>query len=288
MPNKWVEHVKKFARDNNMSYGCALTDPDIRRGYEKAPVKKTKAKLQDEEREKRQDEEEARVSAKEREEEKKREEKKRAEEEKKRAKGRALEQKYWDDVRAKEARMKAKKIAKKMEEEKKYWVFKPAKTPYGKGTLPRPLALMKAQRDDLKKHIEGLYKNDTGVLESFTIKDFKDVFLDDTPKPGTSQLLKIAKYLQKEELGKIRYLPAPAKKPTPSSLVNGKEDPTMEKLRQIKVLRDQLVALDRKERNFWVEDDPDLREDIVNKLKTLEREIYGRDGVGNYEEGLYY
>ena len=71
MPNKWVEHVKKFARDNNMSYGCALTDPDIRRGYEKAPIKKTKAKLQDEEREKRQDEEEARVNARNREEEKK-------------------------------------------------------------------------------------------------------------------------------------------------------------------------------------------------------------------------
>jgi colicin import membrane protein len=200
MPNKWVEHVKKFARDNNLTYGCALSDPNLRKGY--VPTgKKAQAKRADEEREKRQDEEEARVSAAKRAEEARVNAAKRAEEERvndaKRAKGRALEKKYWADVRAKEA-------AKKMKEEKKYWVFKPPK-----GALPAALALMKAQRDDLKKPIEGLYKGDDGRAESFTIKDFKEVFLDNTPKPATSQLLKIAKYLQKEELGKIRYLPAP-------------------------------------------------------------------------------
>jgi hypothetical protein len=33
MPNRWVEHVKEFARKNNISYGCALSDPNLKRGY---------------------------------------------------------------------------------------------------------------------------------------------------------------------------------------------------------------------------------------------------------------
>ena len=24
MPNAWVEHIKKYAKENNLSYGCAL------------------------------------------------------------------------------------------------------------------------------------------------------------------------------------------------------------------------------------------------------------------------
>ena len=60
MTNRWVEYVKKFARDNNLSYGCALSDPNLRKGY--VPIgKKAQAKRADEEREKRQDEEEKRV-----------------------------------------------------------------------------------------------------------------------------------------------------------------------------------------------------------------------------------
>jgi hypothetical protein len=62
MTNRWIEYVKKFAKDNNLSYGCALSDPNLRKGY--VPTgNKAKAKRQDEEREKRQDDEEARVSA---------------------------------------------------------------------------------------------------------------------------------------------------------------------------------------------------------------------------------
>jgi hypothetical protein len=61
MPNKWVEHVRKFAKDNNLSYGCALSDPNIRKGYEPTG-KKAQAKRADEERDKRQDEEEKRLS----------------------------------------------------------------------------------------------------------------------------------------------------------------------------------------------------------------------------------
>ena len=26
MPNPWIEHVKKYAKDNNISYGCAITE----------------------------------------------------------------------------------------------------------------------------------------------------------------------------------------------------------------------------------------------------------------------
>ena len=33
MPNRWVEHVKEFARKNNISYGCALSDPNLKKGY---------------------------------------------------------------------------------------------------------------------------------------------------------------------------------------------------------------------------------------------------------------
>ena len=39
MPNRWVEHIRKFAKDNNMTYSCALSDPKIRDGYIPAPKK---------------------------------------------------------------------------------------------------------------------------------------------------------------------------------------------------------------------------------------------------------
>lgn len=203
MSNRWVEHVRKFARDNDLSYGCALSDPNLRKGYVPSG-KKAKAKRADEEREKRQDEEEARVYAAKRAEQARVDAAERAEKARVLAAARAKENKYLAGVekRAAEAKKRAKSA-----EEKKFWVFKPAKTPYG--GLPSALGLMKAQPDDLVKRIEGLYKNDR--LDYFTNKDFKEVFLDDTPKPGTSQLLKIAKYLQRQELGKIRFLPAQKK-----------------------------------------------------------------------------
>ena len=32
MSNEWIEHVK-FARENNMSYGCAISDPRCKASY---------------------------------------------------------------------------------------------------------------------------------------------------------------------------------------------------------------------------------------------------------------
>jgi len=45
MPNDWVKHIKKFARDNNITYGCALSDPRCKASYWKSSgtmSKKTK------------------------------------------------------------------------------------------------------------------------------------------------------------------------------------------------------------------------------------------------------
>jgi len=35
MPNSWITHVKEYAKKNNLSYACALSQPDIKNGYEK-------------------------------------------------------------------------------------------------------------------------------------------------------------------------------------------------------------------------------------------------------------
>jgi len=35
MPNKWIEHVQNYAKKHNITYGCALSQPDIKDGYEK-------------------------------------------------------------------------------------------------------------------------------------------------------------------------------------------------------------------------------------------------------------
>ena len=32
MPNAWVEHIKKYAKDNK-SYGCTLSMPDCKDNY---------------------------------------------------------------------------------------------------------------------------------------------------------------------------------------------------------------------------------------------------------------
>ena len=39
MPNKWIEHVKKFSRENNMSYGCAISDPRCKSSYKQPETK---------------------------------------------------------------------------------------------------------------------------------------------------------------------------------------------------------------------------------------------------------
>ena len=35
--NRWIEHIRKFARENNMTYSCALSDPNLKDGYIPAP-----------------------------------------------------------------------------------------------------------------------------------------------------------------------------------------------------------------------------------------------------------
>lgn len=40
--SRWIEHVKEFAKKNNMSYGCALSDPNLKKGYVPAGDKKRK------------------------------------------------------------------------------------------------------------------------------------------------------------------------------------------------------------------------------------------------------
>lgn len=33
MANKWIEHVKAFAKEKGIAYGCALSHPDLKKGY---------------------------------------------------------------------------------------------------------------------------------------------------------------------------------------------------------------------------------------------------------------
>jgi SAM-dependent methyltransferase len=33
MPNKWIEHIRKFSRENNISYGCSISDPRCKSSY---------------------------------------------------------------------------------------------------------------------------------------------------------------------------------------------------------------------------------------------------------------
>jgi RNA polymerase primary sigma factor len=42
MPNAWVEHIKKYAKENNLSYSCAMTMPDCKNSYKKTKESKTK------------------------------------------------------------------------------------------------------------------------------------------------------------------------------------------------------------------------------------------------------
>lgn len=47
MPNKWIDHVQKYAKSHDIAYGCALNQPDIKEGYVKV-VKKTKKQINEE------------------------------------------------------------------------------------------------------------------------------------------------------------------------------------------------------------------------------------------------
>ncbi len=42
MPNAWTNHVKNYARENNLTYGCAINEPRCKASYKK-PVKQQPA-----------------------------------------------------------------------------------------------------------------------------------------------------------------------------------------------------------------------------------------------------
>ena len=42
MPNAWVTHVKKFAADYKLSYGCALSMPECKSSYKSKKEPKLK------------------------------------------------------------------------------------------------------------------------------------------------------------------------------------------------------------------------------------------------------
>jgi len=49
MPNAWVEFVRQYAKENNLSYGCAISEagPEYRKmkGMNTKPKEKTKSKI---------------------------------------------------------------------------------------------------------------------------------------------------------------------------------------------------------------------------------------------------
>ena len=38
--NPWIEHIKNYAKKNNITYGCALSLPDCKNTYKKKSEKK--------------------------------------------------------------------------------------------------------------------------------------------------------------------------------------------------------------------------------------------------------
>ena len=37
--NRWITHVKEFSKRTGKSYGCAISDPECKASYVKAPTK---------------------------------------------------------------------------------------------------------------------------------------------------------------------------------------------------------------------------------------------------------
>jgi hypothetical protein len=44
MTNKWILHIKKWAKNNNKSYACAVSDPECKNSYNK-PIQKEKQNI---------------------------------------------------------------------------------------------------------------------------------------------------------------------------------------------------------------------------------------------------
>lgn len=37
MGNPWIEHIKRYAKENGKSYACALSDPECKASYKQKP-----------------------------------------------------------------------------------------------------------------------------------------------------------------------------------------------------------------------------------------------------------
>lgn len=173
MPSRWIEHVKEFAKKNNMSYGCALSDPNLKKGYVPTGDKKRKPEKL----------EMATPST-----------------EPKPKNIDIIPRPKAEPKPKPETKTKPKKETKKAPAERD-WVFKAKKDNYGSTEVERQY-LLNFLPDDRKIAREGLYKNDQA--EDFNVGDFKDA-IDKNKKPETSILLRIAKFLERNQFGKITY-----------------------------------------------------------------------------------
>ena len=45
--NKWINHVKKYANENNLTYACALSNPNVKTNYEKVIKKGRKQQVKE-------------------------------------------------------------------------------------------------------------------------------------------------------------------------------------------------------------------------------------------------
>jgi hypothetical protein len=118
-----------------------------------------------------------------------------------------LASKLLDDILEKKAEKKAKaKKAKKANKAKTHtlthdWTFKPSKTRLGHEH--QFLCLIKAMCPDKLYQSQELYKTDS-PLTNFTYGDFQKA-IDTNKKSCESPLFRVAKYLQKDDFGKIVF-----------------------------------------------------------------------------------
>jgi len=205
MPSAWVEHIRDFAKRNNMTYACALSDPKCSQEYRiknPKPAKKgKKGKKLDLSKTEFTPLEEAEIDTE--------------------PKTKMIVEKKPPTQPAPTVLERPKKKTKTTPEPApaavRDWVFKPTKNNYGSTEVERAY-MLNALPNDRKIAREGLYKNDRA--EDFTVSDFKDA-IDKNKKPETSVLLRIAKYLQKNEFGKIVYSKVAAKAPEPKAKGSG-------------------------------------------------------------------
>jgi hypothetical protein len=45
MANSWIDHIRKYASDNKMTYSCALSDPRCKEEYNKSKNKKLSSEV---------------------------------------------------------------------------------------------------------------------------------------------------------------------------------------------------------------------------------------------------